>query len=150
MLFLDGVYVTNGERLSLRRVPPPTGASLEKLVHGTSQRVGRVLERLGLLVRDFENSFLTLVRAEVSGFDDLLGNSITYRITLGPHQDRKAFTLQTVPAVAAARAKRRAFAVISRSKPVARNAAQMLDTFVVCAQISCYHREYPVSLQGAG
>ena len=101
-------------------------------------------------MRDFESSFLTLVPAEVSGFDDLLGDSITYRITLDPHQDRKAFTLRTVPAVAAARPKQRAFAVISRSKPVARNAAQMLDTIVVCGQISCYHREYSVSLQGAG
>ena len=35
-----------------------------------------------------------------AGFDDLLGHSITYRIALGAHQGRKAFTLQTVPAVA--------------------------------------------------
>ena len=43
-----------------------------------------------------------LCPTEISGFDDLLGHSITYRIALGPHQGRKAFTLQTVPAVAAA------------------------------------------------
>ena len=36
-----------------------------------------------------------------AGFEDLLGHAITYRIALGPHQGRKAFTLQTVPAVAA-------------------------------------------------
>ena len=30
--------------------------------------------------------------------DDLLGHSITYRIAFGPQADRKAFTLQTVPA----------------------------------------------------
>ncbi len=53
-------------------------------------------------MRDVENSFLTLDPTEISGFDDLLGRSITYPITLGPHQGRKAFTLQTVPAVAAA------------------------------------------------
>ena len=100
MLFLDGVYVTTGERLTFRRIPPPTVAALEKLVHVISQRVGRALERQGLLVRDFESSFLTLDSAEVSGFDDLLGHSITYRIALGPQQGRKAFTLQTVPAVA--------------------------------------------------
>jgi hypothetical protein len=34
-----------------------------------------------------------------AGFEDLLAHSITYRIALGPHQGRKAFTLQTVPAV---------------------------------------------------
>ncbi len=56
----------------------------------------------GLLVRDFESSFLILDPAEVSAFNDLLGHSITYHIALGPHQGRKAFTLQTVPAVAAA------------------------------------------------
>ena len=66
-----------------------------------SKRVGGALERQGLLVRDVENSFLTLDPTEISGFDDLLGHSITYRIALGPHQGRKAYTLQTVPAVAA-------------------------------------------------
>ena len=102
VLFLDGVTVTTGKRLSFRRVPPPTVAALEKRVHVISKRVGRALERQGLLVRDVENSFLTLASPEVSGFDDLLGHSITYRIALAPHQGRKAFTLQTVPAVAAA------------------------------------------------
>ena len=53
-------------------------------------------------MRDVENSFLSLDSADASGFDDLLGHSITHRIALGPHQGRKAFTLQTVPAVAAA------------------------------------------------
>ena len=94
--------MTTGEQLTFRRVPPPTVAALEKWVHVISKRVGRALEGQGLLARDFENSFLTLDPAEVSGFDDLLGHSITYRIALGPQQGRKAFTLQTVPAVAAA------------------------------------------------
>ena len=52
MLFLDGVTVTTGERLSFRLVPPPTVAALEDLVHVTSERVGRALERQWLLVRD--------------------------------------------------------------------------------------------------
>jgi hypothetical protein len=102
VLFLDGVYVTTGERLIFSRVPPPAVAAFEKLVHLISQRVGRTLERQGLLVRDVENSFLSLDSADASGFDDLLDHSVTYRIALGPHQGRKAFTLQTVPAVAAA------------------------------------------------
>jgi hypothetical protein len=29
----------------------------------------------------------------------LLGHSITYRIAVGPHEGRKAFTLQTLPGV---------------------------------------------------
>ena len=85
----------DSEPVQLARVPPPV-VGLEKLVRGISERVGRALERQGLLVRDFESSFLTLDLAEVSGFDDLLGHSITYRIALGPSsQGRKAFTLQT-------------------------------------------------------
>ena len=56
---------------------------------------------MGRRVHDFESSFLTLDPAEVSGLDDLLRHSITYRIALGAQQGRKAFTLQTVPAVAA-------------------------------------------------
>jgi Putative transposase len=102
ILALDGVYVTTGEGLSFRRVPPPTVAALAKLVRVISERVGRALERQGLLVRDLENSFLTFGSPDGAGFDDLLGHSITYRIALGPYQGRKAFTLQTVPAVASA------------------------------------------------
>ena len=102
MLFLDGVYVTSGERLRFRRVPPPIVAALEKLVYVITKRVSGALEHQGLLVLDFENSFLTADTPAGAGFEVLLGHSITYRITLGPHQGRKAFTLQTVPAVAAA------------------------------------------------
>ena len=84
MLFLDGVYVTTGERLIFRRVPPPTVVALENLVYVISKRVGGALERQGLLARDFENSFLTVDTPDGAGFDDLLGHSITYRIALGP------------------------------------------------------------------
>ena len=98
ILFLDGVYVATGDRLTFRRVPAPTLAALEALVGVISERVARALERQGLLVRDLENSFLTVDSPDGAGFDDLLGHSITYRIALGPHQDRKAFTLQTLPA----------------------------------------------------
>jgi hypothetical protein len=31
-----------------------------------------------------------------TGFNDLLGQSITYRVALGPHQGRKAFTLKSL------------------------------------------------------
>jgi hypothetical protein len=51
-------------------------AALEKLAHPISKRVGRALERQGLLVRDVENSFLTFDPTEISGFDDLLSHSI--------------------------------------------------------------------------
>ena len=60
------------------------------------ERVGRYLERQGLLVRDMENSYLTLESRDDTAMDDLLGHSVTYRIAVGPHQGEKAFTLQTL------------------------------------------------------
>ena len=46
ILFLDGVYVTTGDRLIFRRVPSLTVAALASLVRLISERVGRMLERL--------------------------------------------------------------------------------------------------------
>ena len=76
IVFIDGVYVTTSDRLTFRRVPP-TVAALERLVRVISARVGRALERQGLLVRDLENPFLTVDSPDGAGFDDLLGHSIT-------------------------------------------------------------------------
>ncbi|MBI2803259.1 MAG: transposase [Gammaproteobacteria bacterium] len=72
-----------------------------KLIRAISERVGRALEDQCLLVRVLKNSFLTADSPDGAGFDDLLGHSVTYRIALGPRQGRKAFALQTLPAVAA-------------------------------------------------
>ncbi len=78
-------------------------------------------------MRDVENSFLRLNPTEISGFGDLLGHSITYRIALGPHQGRKAFTLQTVPAVAA----------VDDHSSVAKAAGFSLYAGVACAAGEC-------------
>ena len=91
MLFLDGVYLLTTEAgLSFRRSKAPTPAALDLLVHTLS-------ERRGLLVRDPVNEFLTLGASDDSTLDELRGHSIPYRIALGPHAGRKAFTLQTLP-----------------------------------------------------
>ena len=95
MLFLDGVYVTTEDALCFQRVQPPTAAELDKLITHISARVGRYLERRGLLVRDVENSYLVRETEDDAALDELLSHSITYRIAVGPHQGRKAFTLQT-------------------------------------------------------
>jgi hypothetical protein len=50
------------------------------------------------LVRDIENAYLALESTDASIMDDLLGHSISYRIAVGPHAGRKAFTLQKIPA----------------------------------------------------
>ena len=61
MLFLDGVYVdgANGSRARFQWTKAPTSAELTQLAHTLAHRVGRLLERQGLLERDAENSYLT-------------------------------------------------------------------------------------------
>ena len=60
MLFLDGVYVDGapGSGMGFRWVKAPTSAELTQLTHTLAQRVGRFLERQGLLECDAENSSL--------------------------------------------------------------------------------------------
>lgn len=63
-----------------------------------AQRIGRALERRGLIERDCENAYLTLDPSSDGPLDDLIGHSITYRIAAGPRAGQKVFTLQTVAA----------------------------------------------------
>jgi len=54
-LFLDGVYAVDsphGTRPRIRWVRAPTSAQLTQLAHTIARRVGRLLEREGLLERD--------------------------------------------------------------------------------------------------
>jgi len=101
MLFLDGVYTDNKHgTLGFHRLKAPTNDELIQLTHTIAHRVGRYLERQGMLVRDTDQSYLT---ADAVGADNespmshLLGSSITYRIAMGSQQGRKVFTLQTLP-----------------------------------------------------
>jgi hypothetical protein len=62
-----------------------------------SQRVGRCLERQGLLEQDAESAWLDLDPAEdTDAMPQLLGSSIAYRIAMGPQQGRKAFMIRTI------------------------------------------------------
>ena len=76
----------------------PTSAELTELTQTLARRIGRYLERHGLLERDAENSYLAGDDLAASPMAQLLGSSITYRIAVGPQQGRKVFTLQTLPA----------------------------------------------------
>ena len=98
MLVLDGVYVErpNGS-VRFRWVKASTSAELTALTHTIARRVGRYLERRGLIERDAENSYLNLEAADEDPMHQLLGDSITYRISVGPQRGRKVFTLQTLP-----------------------------------------------------
>ncbi len=94
MLFLDGVYIDSADRsrARFRWVKAPTSDELTQLTHTIAQRIGRYLERQGLLVRDAGNSYLTAEGVDAdseSPINQLLGSSITYRIAIGPQQGRK-------------------------------------------------------------
>jgi hypothetical protein len=99
MLFLDGVYIERADgRLRFRWVKAPTSAELNQLTQTLARRIGRYLERQGLLERDAENSYLSSDDLEVGAMAQVLGSSITYRIAIGPQRGRKVFTLQMLPA----------------------------------------------------
>jgi hypothetical protein len=102
MLFLDGVYSDSrhGANPCFRWVKAPTNVEITQLTHTIASRVGRYLERQGLLERDTGNIFLTQEAVDASDEDlsnQLLGSSITYRVAVGPQQGRKVYTLQTLP-----------------------------------------------------
>jgi len=99
MLFLNGVYVERRDgSLRFHWVKAPTSGELTQLAHTIARRVGRFLEREGLLERNAENSYLAGEAVEAGPMYQLLGHSITYRIAVGPQAGRKAFTLRTLPA----------------------------------------------------
>ena len=78
MLFLDGVYVdgANGST-RFRCVKAPTGAELTQLAHRIAHRVGRFLERQGLLERDAGNGYLATDAVNEDPINTLLGHAIT-------------------------------------------------------------------------
>jgi hypothetical protein len=83
MLFLDGIYIDGANGSSrFRWVKAPTCQDLTQLAHTIAQRVGRFLERQGLLERDVENSYLASDAVDEDPMTQLLGHSITYRIAI--------------------------------------------------------------------
>ena len=100
MLFLDGAYVddANGSVAQFQWVKAPTSEELTRLTHQIALRIGRFLERRGVLVRDAEDSYLTSDAVDEDPMQSLVGHSISYRIAVGPHAGRKVFRLQTLPA----------------------------------------------------
>jgi ribosomal protein S27E len=104
MLVPDGVYLTEIDPPYFRNVPAPTAAELQTLVQTISERIGRRLERTGKLVRDEQSSYLALESEGEDALKDLHGNSIQYRIAVGPHKGRQAFKLQSLPPLSGDRA----------------------------------------------
>ena len=64
-------------------VPSPSTEELKGLVQRIAERIGRSLERSGLITRDIDNAYLAFNPAEEAPIHGLLGSSITYRIATG-------------------------------------------------------------------
>jgi hypothetical protein len=98
LLFLDGIYVSRNDRPpGFQRVRAPDRAELDEPVQLISRRVGRCLERQGLLEQDAESAWLELDPAEdTDAMPQILGSSVSYRIAVGPQQGRKAFMIRTI------------------------------------------------------
>jgi hypothetical protein len=92
---MDGVYIdgANGAATRFRWVKAPMS---EEPTH-LAQRIGRFLERQGLLERDPANGYLAVPAEDGGPRDQLRGHSITYRIAVDPQAGRKVFSLQTLP-----------------------------------------------------
>jgi hypothetical protein len=75
ILFLDGVYVDRDNRSPrFQRVKAPDQGELEDLVQLISQRVGRALERQGLLEQDTESAWLDLEPTEDTDANRILAH----------------------------------------------------------------------------
>ena len=76
LLVLDGVYRREGEGcLRFVAVPAPSTEELKGLVQRIAERIGRSLERCGLITRDIDNAYLAFDPAEVAPNHGLLGPS---------------------------------------------------------------------------
>ena len=98
ILLLDGVYAYRDNRPPrFQRIKAPDKGELESLTHLISQRVGRCLERQGLLEQDAESAWLELDPAEdTDAMPQILGSSVSYRVAVGTQQGRKAFMIRTI------------------------------------------------------
>ena len=97
MLVPDGVYVRTATGPAFRELAAPQSGELQELVERMAVRIGRQLERRGILVRDAESSYVEAgAQSEEDGLAELQGASITYRIALGAQRGRKVMLLQTV------------------------------------------------------
>ena len=86
----DSGYPTP-RNLSRSALPQARSRPRFRLDEAVSQRVGRCLERQGLLEQDTESAWLDLDPVEATdAMPQILGSSVSYRIAGGQQQGRKA------------------------------------------------------------
>src|SRR5690606_25307061 len=77
ILVLDGAFLAGTAPPVFRRIAAPTERELQGLVEQIAERIGRALERDGLISRDYENTYLNFDPTEGAALNDLIGHSIT-------------------------------------------------------------------------
>jgi hypothetical protein len=75
----------------MRAAPGSRKHPVYSCMPGWPPRLVRYLERQGLLEKDVKHSYLTLDSLDEERMDQLRGDSITYRIAVGPQRGRKVF-----------------------------------------------------------
>ncbi|WP_435787369.1 transposase [Alteromonas sp.] len=99
MLFLEGAISENAwGGTTFTRIKAPSYDDMVELVHIISHRIAKYLEKVGIVQRDMENSYLNLPIDDEDSLLQLQGASVSYRIAMGPQRGQKVFTLQTLPA----------------------------------------------------
>jgi len=99
MLFLEGAISENTwGGTTFTRIKAPSHDDMVELVHTISHRIAKYLEKVGIVQRDMENSYLNLPIDDEDSLLQLQGASVSYRIAMGPQRGQKVFTLQTLPA----------------------------------------------------
>lgn len=81
MLFLEGAISENAlGGTSFTRIKAPSHNDMVELVHTISYRIAQYLEKVGLVERDMENSYLNLPIDDEDSLLQLQGASVSYRI----------------------------------------------------------------------
>ena len=60
MLFLEGVIIQAHGQTQFKRTKAPSHSDMERLVHNISHRIAQYLEKVELIQRDMDNTFLDL------------------------------------------------------------------------------------------
>ena len=97
MMYLDGVYTFGQEKANFHFLTPPSLSELNSLLKTIAQRIVKLLEKRGWIVKDegTGNQFLDLTSDEP--MEHIHASSITYRIALGKYKGQKALTLGSLP-----------------------------------------------------
>jgi len=97
MLFLEGVIKIEQGQTKFKRVKAPSYSDIERLINTISHRIAQYLEKVGLIQRDIDNTFLNLPIDDEDSVLQLQEASVSYRIAIGKDAGKKVFSLQTLP-----------------------------------------------------